>query len=325
MIEDNVLHLPTPLERLADKLRDYLARETTNREEWVEIQIGKCATLVEARDQFPSDPEFGRWCETNGFGKSVLNTETRAACIKMGREPEELRKCLENTKRNSLEMIYRTEFRLSWNVPREPSDDSNTTPTPKKRLRSPTPQSDVAREAVRAAVERGERINRDKLAKELGTSKSTIQLVAAAERARLDALAEAAEARIDPLAPEQMAPTMRQRYDAALKQARAVITAEVKAKLHEEYDFYIQAHNKRIVEADKIIASHRGVITRREFRMIMACLHPDHCTFAQASEALNIFKNLEDVIVKPDAPTPAGPPLPSSVAELLARRRSRNG
>ena len=139
--------------------------------------------------------------------------------------------------------------------------------------------------------------------------------------ARLDALREAAEAQLDPLVPEEMAPTQRQRYDAALKQARAAITAEVKAKLNEEYDFYIQAFNKRVVEADKIIASHRGLMSRKEFRMILACLHPDHCAFAQAAEAFAIFRKLEDVIVKPDAPAIAGPALPSSLAELRARRR----
>ena len=107
---DNVLHMPSLLERLADKLRGLLARDATNRQEWVEIQMGKCLTLAEMRGQIPPNIEFGRWCDENGFGKDVLKHHTRAAAIEMGREPEALRACLEATQRRSLLHIYKNEF-----------------------------------------------------------------------------------------------------------------------------------------------------------------------------------------------------------------------
>ena len=190
MIEDNVATLPTRLERLADKLRGYLSREVTNRQEWVEIQIGKCTTLVEMRDQFSADIDFGRWCDENGFGKGIINKDTRAYMLKMGREPETLRKCLEATERRSLEMIYRHEFGsvlsaqnttgdrfLSAQKPT--GDNSETASKPKSRhnqsRRRPAPQTETAREAIRPLVERGEPIkNRAELAERYGFSETTI-------------------------------------------------------------------------------------------------------------------------------------------------------
>ena len=105
MTEENVVQLPSLLDRSASKLTNYLSQEAANRQEWIAIQEGICLTLVEARDQFPADIEFGQWCEGNGLGKDVLDYNTRALAIDMGRYPNELRKCLEDTNRRSLRTI----------------------------------------------------------------------------------------------------------------------------------------------------------------------------------------------------------------------------
>jgi hypothetical protein len=117
------------LEQLATELRDYLTREATNRQEWIEIQIGICLTLVEMRDRFPHNTEFGKWFRANGFGDDVMNDNKRASAIEMGRDPDRLSNCLINTKRSSLETIYDNEFKLSLgNVPNtEPNDTKRKT------------------------------------------------------------------------------------------------------------------------------------------------------------------------------------------------------
>jgi hypothetical protein len=38
-------------------------------------------SLVQARDEFTANIEFGLWCDSNGFGADVLNHQTRAAAI----------------------------------------------------------------------------------------------------------------------------------------------------------------------------------------------------------------------------------------------------
>src|SRR5262245_57965602 len=110
MTEENVVQLPTLLERLADRRRAYLNRDDKNRKDWLEMQEGICLTLAEARGQFPANIEFGQWCNDNAFGENILNSDDRAAAIDMGRDPTALRACLEATDRRSLQMIYRHEF-----------------------------------------------------------------------------------------------------------------------------------------------------------------------------------------------------------------------
>jgi len=108
--DSNVVPMPTPLDRLAARIKAGLARSAAGRQEWVEGQIDLCTALAEARDQFPANIAFSKWCEASGVGKDVINHQTRAAAIKMGRDPDRLRKCLEATERSSLEKIHRFDW-----------------------------------------------------------------------------------------------------------------------------------------------------------------------------------------------------------------------
>ena len=134
---------------------------------------------------------------------------------------------------------------------------------------------------------------------------------------------------VEPLAPEAMAPTMRERYEASLraarKQIREELRAEVTAEVGEVFEVSLTHWRKRVAEAERIFAAHKGVISRAEFRKIKACLHPDQNPFAHAAEVFQKFSELEKVLVKPDEPVFTGPPLPKTAAELMARRRHRNG
>lgn len=105
---ENIVQLPSVLERLATRLKTYLNRDATNRHEWIEIQEGICCTLAEAREEIGADIPFGQWCKDNGFDK--INDHDRAAAIKMGNDPIALHACLEVTERRSLRLIYKNDF-----------------------------------------------------------------------------------------------------------------------------------------------------------------------------------------------------------------------
>jgi len=108
--DSNVVPMPTPLDRLAARIKSGLARAKAGRQEWIEGQIDLCTALAEARDQFPHNTAFGKWCEANGVGKDIIDHQNRAAAIAMGRDPVALRKCLEATERTALRYIYSNEF-----------------------------------------------------------------------------------------------------------------------------------------------------------------------------------------------------------------------
>jgi hypothetical protein len=106
------------------------------------------------------------------------------------------------------------------------------------------------------------------------------------------------------------------------RRARAALLAEVRAEVAAEFYVYMQRWKERVTHADRILAAYKGVISRADFRKIKACLHPDHNTFAHAAEALQIFSELEQVLVKPEAPVMSGAALlPASVGEMMARRK----
>jgi hypothetical protein len=112
--------------------------------------------------------------------------------------------------------------------------------------------------------------------------------------------------------------TMQQR---ALRAAREEIRAEVTAEIHAEWDGIIERYNGYIAEAKRIFDSHRGIITRADYRTLLASLHPDHNKFEGASDVFRLLKELEPVLVKPDVKQINAPPVPKTVAELLARRK----
>lgn len=306
-MEENVATLPTRLERLAGKLSGFLSREKANREDWIAVQEGICLTLVEIRDQFPADIDFGRWCEQNGFGSGVLNSHARAAAIAMGRQPEALRPCLEATERRSLELIYRFDFGRFASA-RKPTARRERQP------KLPTPGLDRALEAHDNLAAKGHEATKKAVAEAAGVGPET------AARAILQRKVEAQYE--PPLAKADMSASLERRFNAALRRAREEIRAEVTAEVLAQFDRHLAHYRERDARATRVLRAYQGVMSRDLYRKIKACLHPDHNGFAHAAEVFQAFAELEDALVKPDEALISGPALPSSAAELLARRRA---
>lgn len=306
--------LPGSLDRLAIQIKRAIARRETGIGEWIEGSIELCLRLAEARLRCVANIEFGQWCTNNGFGKDILNMHDRAAAIAMGNDPQALRKCLEATERRSLQYIYKHDFPRFACI-------SKTAKSPRKssRRQNVTFDLDAAREVIRPLIEEDLPISRGKLADLLDVSVSVIHMADLMERGRLEGLAEA---EIKPLSIDEMKPAMQNRYKAALRIATEQIRTQIKAQIDAEYVVYLKHWKARVARADRIIASHRGVMSHNDFRIVLAGLHPDHNTFAQASTAFELFKRLEPVLVRSETPELAGPPVPTTVAEMMARRKS---
>lgn len=321
-MSENVFQMPSPLERLADRLRGYLTKEAINRQEWIEIQMGKCLTMAEMREQFSANIAFGRWCDANGFGETTINYDTRAAAIKMGRDPVGLRACLEASTRNSLLTIYREEFDRFRNVSKTAQVETKTENAPQTqdtRKKRGSPALDRALAAYDKLSSEGIRPGRDAIRREASVGEH------AAQNAILLRTFKAEVPPPEPLPPAQMPVTMQQRYEAQLRaatqQLRKELKEEITAEISMVYDGYVRYQNNRAAKADRVLAAHKGVMSRATFRKIKACLHPDQCAFQFAAEALRLFSELEDVLVKPDELAHSGAPLPQTAAELMAWRK----
>jgi hypothetical protein len=266
---------------------------------------------------------LGQWCEDNGLGKDVLNDHDRAAAIAMAEEPEALRECLEATKRRSLQHIHKNDF---------PQFAHASKKKKLKRKKSDfVSQQEKMRAIIRPLIEAGEPINRKALAAEHGVTNGVIENAALMERGFLQGFLQGLQQgrdEVDPLAPSAMKGTMMQRYEAALqvarKQIREELIEEVRAEVHADFEkVYLEHWRQRCARAERITAAHKGVLSKQDYRILLAGLHPDQNRFERARDAFEIFKGLEDVLVKEKEPVSNAPPLPSTVAELLARRKRR--
>jgi hypothetical protein len=318
-MDENIVPMPSPLDRLADQIRADLGRQDHGREEWIEATLDLCHHLAEARAEIRTDVDFGRWCETQGFD---LNPHDRAAAIEMGRHLEQARQVLQVTERRSIRYIYDREFRIGHvaKPPPLPTPQRDPEPVPTVR-RKLTPE---VRERVAAKLVEGLPYQQiaDAVTAAMPDGEGISVTVVKTVKAELDA------GGLD-LDTSGLSKSRQEQFDRALRAARIKIRAEVEAEVNAEVrkayeEIFIPHAIQRAEWAERILATHRGLMSRADYRKILSCLHPDSMADperkARFGEAFQTFRDLEDVLVKADAPTMAGS-LPKTVGELLARRR----
>lgn len=324
-MNENVVQMPSKLDRLADKFRGLLDKETTNHEEWIELQMDICLTLAEMRRELPANIKFGQWCEANGFGESRLDHVTRARAIEMAREPDALRQCLNETGLKSLRRIYLQDW------PRFSTCAKTTPVEPKKRGRPKTKVTREMVEEIHRRIECGGPIREMDLMKMFGVGEKTI------ERATVQAWVEheMRPAAAAPLSPTEMPRNMRAEYDAAVRAARKEIRDEEQSKaaeafraketaLHEQYDLFVKRYSERLAVADKLLNNYAGIMNEEEYKTILHCLHPDS-RMRDATKAFQIFMGKKPLLVKLPPRPFSGPPLPQTAADLLRQRKVKRG
>ncbi len=127
-----------------------------------------------------------------------------------------------------------------------------------------------------------------------------------------------------------MPKTTREKMEAWKRRVEKGIEAEIEARVragiakHLEEVVYPKYREKE-ARAEEVIASHKGVITKAEFRALQMCLHPDRrATLDEAkfNEAFILLEKHKAVLVKPEvAPRVFTNPLPKTAAEFEALRK----
>jgi hypothetical protein len=110
-----------------------------------------------------------------------------------------------------------------------------------------------------------------------------------------------------------------------LGEARAQIWDELTVEIRVQYDAWIKSSKERVEYANRIIERYKGLMSRSDYMKILAATHPDHSNSEHAREAFELVKRLEKLLVKPepklDPTRPRPPPLPSTLAGLMAMRK----
>src|SRR5262245_14300904 len=108
---DNIIQMPTPMNVLADRIRNALERAERSRIEWIEATLDLATTLKEARDRFPSNEAFAHWLVDSKLDADIIGHQTRAALINMAADLALARIVLQKTKRNSWQLIWQEEMK----------------------------------------------------------------------------------------------------------------------------------------------------------------------------------------------------------------------
>ena len=233
------------------------------------------AALIEGRKRYPADRDFHRWIETNRLNAPPFSdSKERANAMRIAGLG------------SSLNL---TDCPHCW-----PGDIVKWlrkigVVQPKRRTGEATA---AARDRVRLAVEKGEPIGRNKVAEEIGTHNSTVDIAIALERGRHEGIVESEAVALN----EQGKFTKAQakHVEALVKKYRRDLDSQFKATVEAQVDKRVkdrraaldsarEACAKQLNEAFKdqqhwrqLINNHKPLFTVDEFRAIVMALHPDN-------------------------------------------------
>ena len=154
----NVVGMPDPFERRAQRIEAAMARRAKGDEEWIEGTLELATELVGARaDHGDDDRKFGIWLKGR-FGSNQIPHQDRAILIREGKDLGQMRIALEKTDNRSLQRIFTTNSK----------DASAKTP----------PVGGAKTKSVHAAIQTnealGNKLSQRDLAEMLGVSTSTV-------------------------------------------------------------------------------------------------------------------------------------------------------
>jgi hypothetical protein len=327
MTDNNIIPMPTALDRCAAKIRAALDRQDKSREAWIASSLDLCVGLAAARAEFPDNVGFGRWCEANGFGENVLNHQTRAAAVNMGNDLPALQAALAMTKRSSLETIYRMEFDSFTNVRKTPRKQKGVD----MRRTPPAPKVQAALDAYDKLAGQGLDPTGQQVAKEAGVSVGTAaravvqrQLEAQISKSPLPKDAQVEISRT--VAAEKR--RLEKEYADRVKK----MEEDFRIRVHEEAEAWVFEHHfpswaRQIQDAARIRAAHRGLWTKQQYYLIVKCLHSDRrnaVSNADLDAAFRLVHEAEAVLRRQDAADPNHPkpmPLPKTLSEMLKMKK----
>jgi hypothetical protein len=207
--------------------------------------------------------------------------------------------------------------------PPEPAPEPTPRPTAPRAARA-TPILDRAREIVRPLIAAGQPTPARPLGVQHGISHVHFETAIAVERVRLETL----QTEIPTIDPATLSMTAQQRLAAAIRQAEQRIEAEVtqrlRAESRERLDALLTDYRRKERHYNLIIARHRGLISRADFRLIWSCLHADSRHSAsdeKLNRAFNIWAGLEQVILSTADSGVTFSDIPTTAAGMEQRRQ----
>lgn len=190
-----------------------------------------------------------------------------------------------------------------------------------KRGSGPGLKLKMARGVVRALLEAGGPINPKKFHKDYGISEGTFETAIYAEIARREALEEMGVA--------PWSKKMGDRLNAAIRAYQKKLDIEFEGRVLHEIRRRIETTVlpsllERELRANRVLQSRKGLMAKRDYRNILACLHPDWVDTVlkkRYEEAFHIFKSLEVLLLDEKQMFTGGNELPRTFADLMARRK----
>jgi hypothetical protein len=174
------------------------------------------------------------------------------------------------------------------------------TPTPK----TSAPKEHKAAPIVIALHDQG--LTSSQIAEQTGVSQRQIRHIREEEEIRRKAKAEEPE-----ITPEMLSLTAQQKLDLAIKQQIKKLeqeyTAKVEAAAWRYLDLTVEQWNKEQAEAKRIMHTREGFMTKKTYKLILSCLHPDRVSNElkeRYGDAFREFNKLEKFLLdEKDSPT----------------------
>jgi hypothetical protein len=311
-MEPSTTTAPDPL---ALAIRNDLAREAANRQEWIAIKVSLCRRHGEAKRKYGDLISFGRWFDEN-VG-DLISKDERAAYVAMGEHIEIAKQVLTATTRNSVQHIYRQEF-----LPRF----RHVTKTPKPRKPQVTNEYEAAMGVIERRAQTGESLAYNDIQREAGISSTAVRRALAVWDAKQEHASDFGKF---------LSSSATEKLEAAIRQHKKKLDQEFEARIHVEVNRIINEevlprYGDKLAKADAIIAAdnrkHTSLLfplSPAQYKAILAALHPDNSTSPERrAELFQLFKSKEDRLKSPvdtDARLAAAG-LPRNLDELMARR-----
>ena len=302
----DLIHNTTPEQRAVTGLMLIMTGQTDVRSGW----LGYGAALNEIKERHPGDKEFGK-----AVAAAKLDTWPEACRPNVGQD---------EIKRDVRVAAMWAAGLTSDELPAYESQHPSTQVTALGGFRG------LHAAVLKASKPKPEKINaetpeQDAPATDVATA--TADDEASFQRGYLAGI-EAAKAEGYFLSADDLPKTAQQKLQAALKRELKGMEAEYQRLIDERVEQIIGKElpskwQAKLDHADEITRSHRGVMTKSELNILLACLHPDSRMSAsdeKLAEAFRIIRSVEIPLLPGDATAPSAPDIARTREELMARK-----
>src|SRR5678815_734188 len=305
----------TAAARQAATQYEHLERSTVEARREQAVEYGRALSKI--RQLIPSKRAFAQHIEANGL--AVRDAHWRSNAMWLAEQGEDLLK-----KASHCPHANPTNIR-TWLLRQDP----NYKPSGRSTKAGTSNATTGVREHVRPLVEAGETFSVADVVQATGKSRIVVEAAIAAERGRVEGIAEApvdvlqlAEALgLGQKAKDRLEALIRRQEREYATRVDDEVSRRVRKHVAEVLDPLYQS---KLTEADRRLermSRGKPVMSKGEYRSLMWALHEDQTDVKRRAEAFGIVRDLRVVLggAEPEDLKPRT--LPSTVEELLARRK----